>query len=91
MQLGVAFSADVQPAELVQPGEGALDRPALRAEAGAVLVAAAGDDRLDATLRQQPTCRGHSRDRRAAARPAGAAGLACRAPAPTSGSSWVTS
>ena len=37
-----------ESAELVEPGEGALDDPALTAEAGAVLGLATGDDRLDA-------------------------------------------
>jgi hypothetical protein len=42
----VAFPADPQPAEVVQPREGALDDPAPAAEPGAVLGLAAGDDRL---------------------------------------------
>ena len=47
MDAGQAFPAQAQAAEEVQPGEGALDDPAQRAEAGAVLGAAPGDDRLD--------------------------------------------
>ena len=43
-----AFVADEQPLELVQPGEGALDDPAVAAEPGAVLGLAARDHRLDA-------------------------------------------
>ena len=38
----------------MQPGEGALDDPAVAAEAGAVLGLAASDHRLDATLSDQP-------------------------------------
>jgi hypothetical protein len=38
-----AVVADEQPFELVQPGEGALDHPAVASEAGAVLGLAAGD------------------------------------------------
>lgn len=37
MDLGAAVVADEQLFELVQPGEGALDDPAVAAEAGAVL------------------------------------------------------
>ena len=78
-----ALVAGPQPAEVVQPGEAALDHPALAAQARAVLAAAAGDHRLDAALpaARGGTCRGHSRGRRAAARRAGAAGRPCRAPA----------
>ena len=50
MDLGAAVVADEQPFELVQPGEGALDDPAVAAEAGAVLGLAAGDLGLDAAL-----------------------------------------
>jgi len=45
-----AVGADEKAAAVVQPGEGALDDPAVSAEAGAVLGRAAGDDRLDASL-----------------------------------------
>jgi hypothetical protein len=41
-----AVGADEESAAVVQPGEGALDDPALAAEPGAVLALAAGDDRL---------------------------------------------
>ena len=41
-----AVVADEQSFELVQPGEGALDDPAVAAEPGAVLGLAAGDLRL---------------------------------------------
>ena len=43
MDLGAAVVADEQPFELVQPGEGALDDPAVAAEPGAVLGLAARD------------------------------------------------
>ena len=39
--------ADAQPAEPVQQGDGLFDDPAVDAQAGAVLGAAAGDDRGD--------------------------------------------
>ena len=48
MDLVPAVVADEQPFELVEPGEGALDDPAVAAEAGAVLAFAAGDLRRDA-------------------------------------------
>jgi hypothetical protein len=48
MDVRVALPAGPEAAEVVQPGEGALDHPAPAAEAGAVLGAAAGDVRLDA-------------------------------------------
>jgi hypothetical protein len=47
VHLGAAFVADEQPLELVQVSECALDDPAERAEAGAVLAAAARDQRSD--------------------------------------------
>ena len=53
MDLGAAVVADEQPLELVQPGEGALDDPAVAAEPGAVLGLAAGDHRRDAALAEQ--------------------------------------
>jgi hypothetical protein len=43
VDLGAAVVADEQPFELVEPGEGALDDPAVTAEAGAVSGLAAGD------------------------------------------------
>ncbi len=45
-----AFVADEQPLELVQVGEGALDHPAVAAEARTVLGLSARDHRLDAAL-----------------------------------------
>jgi hypothetical protein len=45
-----AVGADEESAAVVEPGEGALDDPAVAAEAGAVLGLAAGDDRLHAAL-----------------------------------------
>ena len=49
MDVGAAVVADEQALELVQPGEGALDDPAVAAKAGAVLALAARDLRSDAT------------------------------------------
>lgn len=43
MDLLAAVVADKESLELVQPGEGALDDPAMAAEAGAVLGLSAGD------------------------------------------------
>jgi hypothetical protein len=54
MDVGAILPAHGEPFERVQPGEGALDHPADRAQAGAVGDAAAGDDRPDATLFDQP-------------------------------------
>src|ERR671938_424838 len=50
MNVGPALIADAQPLERVQPGEAALDHPALLAQPGAVGDAAAGDPRGDAAL-----------------------------------------
>ena len=47
MDLVAAVVADEQPLEVVEPGEGALDDPAVAAEAGAVLDPTAGDLWLD--------------------------------------------
>jgi hypothetical protein len=44
----VAFVAGSEAAEVVQPGEGALDDPADLAQVAAVVGAAARDERLDA-------------------------------------------
>ena len=52
MQVVAAFVAYEQSLELMQPGEGALDDPAIAAEAGAVGAVAAGDQGLDAALAQ---------------------------------------
>jgi hypothetical protein len=49
-----AVGADQEAAAIVQPGEGSFDDPAVAAEAGAVLGLAAGDDRLDAALPDEP-------------------------------------
>ena len=49
MDVVAAVVADEQSFELVQPGEGALDDPAVAAEPGAVLGLAASDLRCDAT------------------------------------------
>jgi hypothetical protein len=43
VDLGAPVVTDEQPFELVEPGEGALDDPAVTAEAGAVSGLAAGD------------------------------------------------
>jgi len=48
VDLGAAVVADEQSFELVEPGEGALDDPAVSAEAGAVSGLAAGDLGCDA-------------------------------------------
>ena len=53
MHVGPAFVADEQALEVVQPGEGALDDPAVAAEPGAVLGLAAGDHRFDPALAQR--------------------------------------
>jgi len=50
VDLGSAVVADEEAAELVQPGEGALDHPAMAAEAGAVLGVAPRDLRSDPAL-----------------------------------------
>jgi hypothetical protein len=50
VDLVAAVVADEQPFELVEPGEGALDDPAVAAEAGAVVALAAGDLGLDSAL-----------------------------------------
>ena len=50
-----AFVADEQAMELVQPGEGALDDPAVTAEAGAVIGGAAGDHWFDPALTELAT------------------------------------
>ena len=50
VDFGAAVVADEQPFELVEPGEGALDDPAVAAEAGAMLGLAAGDLGLDSAL-----------------------------------------
>jgi hypothetical protein len=52
VDLAAAVVADEQPLELVQPGEGALDDPAVAAEPGAVLGLALGDLRGDPALAQ---------------------------------------
>jgi hypothetical protein len=48
MDVGAAFVADAEASVLVQPGEGALDDPALATESGSVGGVALGDDGLDA-------------------------------------------
>jgi hypothetical protein len=50
VDVGAPVVADEQSFELVQPGEGALDDPAVAAEAGAVLGVAACDLGFDAAL-----------------------------------------
>ena len=47
MDVGVAFVADAEAPVLVEPGEGALDDPALPAESGSVLGSTFGDARSD--------------------------------------------
>ena len=55
MDLVAAVVADEQPFELVQPGEGAFHDPAVAAEPGAVLGAAAGDLGRDAAAAELAT------------------------------------
>ena len=55
VDLVAAVVADEQPFELVEPGKGALDDPADAAKPGAVLGLAAGDERGDAALADEPT------------------------------------
>lgn len=50
MDVVAAVSADEESTAVVEPGEGALDDPAVAAEPRAVLGLAASDDRLDAAL-----------------------------------------
>ena len=50
MHLGAAVVADEEPFEVVEPGEGAFDDPAVAAKPGAVLGLAAGDLVLDPSL-----------------------------------------
>ena len=54
MDVGASFVADEQPLELMQVREGALDDPAVAAEARAVLGPSASDHRLDAALTDEP-------------------------------------
>jgi hypothetical protein len=49
-----AVGADEEAAAVVEPGEGALDDPAVAAEPGAVLGLAASDHGLDAALPDEP-------------------------------------
>jgi hypothetical protein len=53
VDLVAAVGADEEPTSVVEPGEGALDDPALLAEPGAVFCLAASDDRLDPALPEQ--------------------------------------
>ena len=57
MDVGAAFVADGEPAEPVQPGEGALNDPAGRAQATAVRGPSAGEDGPDAAGPQAVTMR----------------------------------
>lgn len=54
VDLGVAFVADPEAAEVVQVREAAFDDPALAAEVGTVLDAALCDDGLDPARPEQP-------------------------------------
>lgn len=49
MLIWVTLPADAEPSELVEPGEAALHHPTLGAESRAVVLAAPGDQRLDAS------------------------------------------
>jgi hypothetical protein len=55
VDLGAAVVADEGPFELVEPGEGSLDDPAVAAEAGPVLGAAASDFGCDAAAAELAT------------------------------------
>src|SRR5438552_9791362 len=55
MDVAAAVVAHEQPFELVEPGEGAFDHPAVAAESGAVLGLAAGDLGGDAALAELTT------------------------------------
>ena len=55
MGLVSAVGADEQPASVVEPGEGALDDPALAAEPGAVVGSAARDHGFDPAPPEQAT------------------------------------
>lgn len=55
MQVGVAFPADPQPAEVVQPSECAFHDPALTAEPGTMLGASARDPVLQTTRSELAT------------------------------------
>jgi hypothetical protein len=57
VDVGSALVADEQSFELVQPGEGALDDPAVAPEAGAVLGLAAGDLGGDPAFAERATLR----------------------------------
>jgi hypothetical protein len=48
VDVGAAFVADAEASVLVEPGDRALDDPALFAQAGSVLGALLGDDWADA-------------------------------------------
>ena len=54
MDVVAAVGADEESALVVEPGEGALDQPAVAAEPAAVFCLAASDHGLDATLPDQP-------------------------------------
>lgn len=57
MDVGAAFPSDPQASEAVQPGECALDDPAVGAESAAVLGASPGDEGLHAAVTQFATMR----------------------------------
>jgi len=56
VDVGAAVVADEQSFELVEPGEGALDDPAVAADAGTVSGLATGDLGGDAALAQLARC-----------------------------------
>ena len=53
MDVVAAVGTDKEAATVVEPGEAALDDPALTAEPGSVAALAARDHRLDPTLPEQ--------------------------------------
>src|SRR3954453_21171827 len=83
VDLGAAVVTNEQPLELVQPGEGALDDPAVAAQcqSRARSGAARSPAPPGADGARAGTCRGRSHGRQSSARAAGAAGRPVRAPA----------
>jgi hypothetical protein len=53
VDVGAAVVADEESLELVEPGEGAFDNPAVASEAGAVAGVASGDLGFDAALPEE--------------------------------------
>jgi hypothetical protein len=79
VQAGLAFPADAEPAEVVQPRERPLHNPADASETRAMLGGAPRDHRLHAAESEARggTCHGRSSDRRSPGPGAGEAGRVC--------------